>query len=249
MLEDLPGKVAVVTGGCRGIGKEIVLELVKNKVKVAFNYVSNKNAASHFVNEVEELGGEVIAAQADVRNQIEVRAFIDTTKKRFGRIDFLVNNAGILKDKLLMVMSDEEWKDVIETNLYGTFFITRQIIVNFLKQKSGSIVNLSSTAGLIGNAGQVNYSSSKAGIIGLTKSLAKEVAPYGIRVNAVAPGYIQTDMVKTLNESRLIEGLHLVPMKRIGRPEEVAKVVLFLLSDASSYITGQVIPIDGGLAI
>ncbi len=249
VIESLKGKSAIVTGGSRGIGKAIVLELAKNRVNVAFNYVTSQEAAMNVLGEAEMLGVKAIAFKADVKNTNEAKAFVDAAKDKFKKIDFLVNNAGILRDKTLMFMSDVDWKDVIETNLYGPFILTRLMIMSFLKQKSGSIVNISSTAGLIGNAGQVNYSASKAGLIGFTKALAKEVAPYGIRVNAVAPGFVETDMVKSMPEDKLAEAIKTIPMKRLGHVEEVAKVVTFLLSESASYITGQVLPIDGGLAI
>ncbi len=249
MLEGLIGRTAIVTGGSRGIGKAIVLDLARNKVNVAFNYVASKDAADDVVAEVEKLGAKTLAVKADVKNPDQAKLFVDEAKKKFGKIDFLVNNAGILKDKTLMFMSDADWKDVIETNLYGSFVLTRLMIMSFLKQNSGGIVNISSTAGLIGNAGQVNYSASKAGLIGFTKALAKEVASYGVRVNAVAPGFIETDMVKTIPENKMQEAVKTIPMQRLGKPDEVAKVVTFLLSEESAYITGQVLPIDGGLAI
>lgn len=248
-INGFENKVAVVTGGSRGIGRAIVSELVKHGVAVSFNYVNSEEAANHLIKEVEKQGGKIMAVKADVKDPKDSERFVAETKKRFGRIDFLVNNAGIIRDKTLMFMTDTDWKDVIDTNLNGPFNLTRLVITGLLKQKSGSIVNISSTAGMIGNAGQVNYSSSKAGVIGFTKSLAKEVAPYGVRVNAVAPGFIETDMVKNIPDGKMKEAVQTVPMKRIGAPEEVARVVVFLLSDAASYITGQVLPIDGGLAI
>lgn len=246
---DLENKVAIVSGGSRGIGKAIVLELARNRVKVAFNFLSNTELANSTFDEVKRLGMDVFIMQGDIRNFEFVKKFVNETKNKFGRIDYLINNAGILKDKSLMLMSESDWGDVINTNLNGAFNLSKLVIMSFLKQKSGAIVNISSTAGILGSVGQVNYSSSKAGLIGMTKSLAREVAPYGIRVNAVAPGFIETDMVKGIKEKNLISLMSNVPMKRMGKAIEVAKVVTFLLSEASSYVTGQVIPIDGGLAI
>lgn len=252
MTNILPGlseKVAIVTGASRGIGRAIALELAANKVLVALTYEKNEAGAQETVREIVRLGSKGMACQVDVRNLERSRKFLDEVKATYGKVDFLVNNAGITRDKTLMLMSETDWRDVLETNLYGTFYLTKLVITSFLKQRSGNIVNVSSTAGLIGNAGQVNYSASKAGVIGFTKALAKEVAAYGIRVNAVAPGFIETDMARQLSPNKLEEALKLVPMKRMGSAEEVGKVVAWLLSDTSSYITGQAIPIDGGLAI
>ncbi|PIU39924.1 MAG: 3-oxoacyl-[acyl-carrier-protein] reductase [Candidatus Omnitrophica bacterium CG07_land_8_20_14_0_80_50_8] len=248
-MSNLAEKTAIVTGGARGIGRAIVLELAKHKVNVAFSFHSSESKANELVKEIEQSNGKAIAVRADVRDQKSSKLFLEETKKAFGKVHFLVNNAGILKDKTLMMMSEEDWKDVIDTNLGGTFNLTRLLITHFLKEKSGVIVNISSTAGLMGSAGQTNYSASKAGIIGFTKALAREVSPYGIRVNAVAPGFIDTDMVKTIPPDKLKEAQNWIPMRRIGLPEEAAKAVVFLLSDEASYITGHVLPVDGGLAI
>ncbi len=240
-------KVAIVTGGSRGIGKAVVFELARNGAKVVFTYLNSEDSARTICEDVSKLGGEVVALKADIRSFDEAKSVAQETLKRFGTIDILVNNAGIVKDKALMMMDPSDWKDVIDTNLTGYFNMTRNCIVTMLKKKSGSIVNISSIAGVVGTARQVNYSSAKAGEIGFTKSLAKEVAPYNVRVNAVAPGYIDTDMTKDLKNKDDI--LKLIPAGRFGEAGEAAKVVSFLAGDRAGYITGQVIKVDGGLAM
>jgi len=243
----LKEKVCIVTGGSRGIGKSIVLDLISNGAIVMFTYLKSEEAATELVKNVKNSGGSAETAKSDSREYIQARSVIELTLKKFGKIDILVNNAGIIKDKAMMMMEPEEWKEVIETNLTGYFNMSKACIVTMMKQKSGNIVNISSVAGIIGTPRQTNYSSSKAGIVGLTKSLAKEVASYNIRVNAVAPGYVDTDMTRDLKQK---EGLlKLIPAGRFGRPEDVAKTVSFLASERSGYITGQVIKVDGGLAI
>jgi len=243
----LKDKVAIVTGGTRGIGRAIVFELVQHKAKVVFTYLKSDESAGIILDEIKELGGEAEAIKADVRDYKEARRVVEETIDRFGSLDILVNNAGILKDKALMMMEPSEWQEVIDTNLTGYFNMAKACIVTMMKQRSGNIVNISSIAGVVGTPRQVNYSSAKAGIIGLTKSLAKEVASYNIRVNAVAPGYIETDMTKDLKQKENF--LKMIPSARFGKPEEVAKTVSFLASDKAGYITGQVIKVDGGLAI
>jgi len=198
---------------------------------------------------VKSLGRRALPIQLDVRDFEGAKTLVDTVKKEFGQLDILINNAGITKDKSLMMMSQEDWSDVIDTNLTGVFNTTRASIITFLKQKSGNIVNISSVSGIHPLAGQVNYAAAKAGVIGFTKSLAKEVAPYNIRVNAVAPGFINTEMTAALGEKARDNFLKMIPLQRFGTPDEVAKVVLFLLSDKSRYITGQTIQLDGGLGI
>lgn len=243
----LQDKVVIVTGGTRGIGKAVVFEFIQNGAKVVFTYLKNDEAAGVIMDEIKELRGEAAAIKADVRDYKEARRVVEEAINKFGTVDILINNAGITKDKALMMMDPSEWQEVIDTNLTGYFNMAKACIVTMLKQKSGNIVNISSIAGVVGTPRQVNYSSAKAGIIGLTKSLAKEVGPYGIRVNAVAPGYIETDMTKDLKQKENI--LKIIPSERFGRPEEVSKAVLFLASDDACYITGQVIKIDGGLAM
>ena len=246
-MNSLKDRVAIVTGGTRGIGRAIVFELVQHGAKVAFTYLKSDESAGIILDEVKELKGEAEAIKADVRMFEDAKKAVEETLKKFGRLDILINNAGILKDKALMLMEPADWADVINTNLTGYFNMSKASIVTMMKQKSGNIVNISSVAGVVGTARQVNYSSAKAGVIGLTKSLAKEVAPYNIRVNAVAPGYIETDMTKDLKGKENF--LKMIPFGRFGKPEEVAKVVAFLACDSAKYITGQVIKVDGGLAI
>ncbi len=243
----LRGRVAIVTGGTRGIGRAIALEFIRSGAKVLFTYLKNDEAAGAVLDEIRELNGEAEALKADVKDYGQAKAAIEAAVKKFGRLDILVNNAGIVKDKALMFMEPSEWSDVIDTDLTGYFNMCKAAIVTLMKQKSGNIINISSVAGIAGAAHQVNYSSAKAGILGLTKSLAREVGPYNIRVNAVAPGYIETDMTDGLkNKEELVKR---IPSGRFGNTEEIAKVALFLAGDSASYITGQVIKVDGGLAM
>ena len=215
----------------------------------AFTYSRNSAAAESLSEEIHRIGRRSLPVQLDVRDFEGAKALVETVKTEFGQLDILVNNAGITKDKSLMMMGQEDWSDVIDTNLTGVFNTTRACIISFLKQKSGNIVNISSVSGIHPLAGQVNYAAAKAGVIGFTKSLAKEVAPYNIRVNAVAPGFISTEMTAELGEKARDKFLKLIPLQRFGTPDEVAKVVLFLLGDLSRYITGQTIQLDGGLGI
>ena len=243
----LKGKVAIVTGGTRGIGRAIVLELIHNGAKVIFTYLNSVQSASIILDEIKELGGEAGATRADVKDYEEAKRVVKETMEKFGVLDILVNNAGIIKDKALMFMEPSEWQEVIDTNLTGYFNMAKSCIVTMMKQRSGNIGNISSVSGVVGIPKQVNYSSAKAGIVGLTKSLAKEVAGYNIRVNAVAPGFIDTDMTRQLKARD--ELMKLIPAGRFGEPAEVAKVVSFLASERSGYITGQVIKVDGGLTM
>jgi 3-oxoacyl-[acyl-carrier protein] reductase len=246
---ELKGKVAIVTGGSRGIGREIVLALAKQGCSVAFNYSKNKSLAEDLVKDCKATKSKVKASQVDVKDFEAVKLWVEDVKKEFGKLDILVNNAGIINDKALMLMEPKDWQEVIETNLTGIFNVTRSCIVTFLKQKSGIIINISSVSGITGASRQTNYSASKAGIIGFTKSLAKEVAGFNIRVNAVAPGFIETDMLLNLKEEYKQQLLNNIPMGRFGLTKEVVSAVLFLLSDKATYITGQVIVVDGGLSM
>ena len=242
-------KVALITGATRGIGKEIALELAENGFDIAINYRSEKDVNDEVKNEIEKNGVRCEFVKADVSDFEQCESMVKDTIEKFGRIDVLVNNAGITRDGLIMRMKKEDFESVIDVNLIGTFNVTRNVIPYMIKQRSGRIISLSSVVGVAGNAGQTNYSASKAGIIGFTKSLAKEVASRNILVNAVAPGFIDTDMTKVLSDS-VKEGIHAqIPLRRMGTPREVAKVVKFLSSDDSSYITGQVINIDGGMVM
>lgn len=236
-------KAAIVTGGSRGIGRAIVVALAEAGFNVAFSYASNKQAAIEVENTAKVLGVDVLAVQADAGNPLEAQALIDQAHEKFGRIDALVNNAGVTKDGLLMRMSDEDWDKVIDTNLSGVFYTCRAVSRLMLKQRFGSIVNISSVSGVYGNAGQANYAASKAGIIGFTKSIAKEFGSRSITANVIAPGFIVTDMTENVPKEKLLEH---IPLGRLGEPEDIAKTVLFLIT-SGSYITGQVIHVDGGL--
>jgi len=244
----LKGKNAIVSGGARGIGKAIVLELAREGANVSFNYLKSEKEANSLVNELKKLNVKAKACCVDIKDFDAVGEWVKGTKEEFGGLDILINNAGIIKDKALMFMEKQDWQDVVDTNLTGVFNLTRAVIIGFLKQKSGNIVNITSVSGIVGLPRQANYASTKAGIIGFTKSLAKEEAAYNIRVNAVAPGFIETDMVKGLKDNHREQMTKQIPMGRFGAPQEVAKAVTFLLSDASSYMTGQTLILDGGMA-
>lgn len=243
------GKVAFVTGATRGIGKEIALTLAKEGYDIALNYRSKNDALENLKQEIEANGVSCLCVQGDVSNFEQCETMVKEAIEHFGRMDVLVNNAGITKDGLLMRMKPEDFKQVLDINLVGTFNVTRQVIPYMMKQKQGRIINVSSVVGVTGNAGQTNYAASKAGIIGFTKSLAKEVASRNILVNAIAPGFIATDMTEVLSDKVKENIYNQIPLKRMGTAEEVAKVAKFLASEDSSYITGQVIHIDGGMVM
>ena len=241
------GKVALVTGATRGIGKQIALCLAKEGYDIALNYRSENEELTNTKNELENLGIKVLPVQGDVSNYEDCERFVKEIIENLGQIDVLVNNAGITKDMLLMRMKKEDFEQVIDVNLVGTFNVTKNVINYMLKAKSGRIINISSVVGVSGNAGQTNYSASKAGIIGFSKSLAKEVASRNILVNCIAPGFIQTDMTSVLKDEVKEEIAKNIPLKRMGTPEDVARVVKFLASEDSSYVTGQIIHVDGGM--
>ena len=242
-------KVAVITGGTTGIGKEIALELAKNGYNIAINYRNETDTMNDLKQEIESNNVKCIFVRADVSNFEETENMVKEIINEFGKIDVLINNAGITQDGLIMRMKKESFDQVVNINLGGTFNVTRNVVPYMVKQRSGRIINVSSVVGIAGNAGQSNYAASKAGIIGLTKSLAKELSSRGILVNAIAPGFIETKMTDKLGENVKQSILEQIPLGRMGEPKEVAKVVKFLASDDSSYITGQVIHIDGGMLI
>ncbi len=243
----LKGKVALVTGASRGIGRSIAVKFAQNGAKVVINYNGSEEKANETLKMVTDNNGEGICIKGDVSDMNQASDLIQEVIKQYGRIDILVNNAGITRDNLVMGISEEDFDSVIGTNLKGTFNCIKSVYRPMLKQRAGRIINMSSIVGLVGNAGQANYSASKAGVIGITKSVAKEVAKRGITVNAIAPGFIQTDMTDVLSDKVKDGMLAQIPMNRFGNPEDIANAALFLASDMASYITGQVITVDGGL--
>lgn len=245
----LTGKCALITGASRGIGRAIAVALAKAGADVAINYAGNEEAAKQTEDICAAYGVSTLVVRADVANAEECKTMVEQVKERFGKIDILVNNAGITKDKLMIGMSEADFMDVINTNLKGSFLCMQMVSKLMLKQRSGRIINLSSVVGLHGNAGQVNYAASKAGVIGMTKSAAKELASRGITVNAVAPGMIETDMTAVIPEKAKDAMMASIPAGRAGKPEEIANVVAFLASEEAAYITGQVISVDGGMGI
>ena len=245
----LDGKTALVTGASRGIGRAIALCLAAEGARVAINYAGNVKAAEEVKASVEAAGGTAILCQADIADSTAVEAMIADVVKEFGTIDILVNNAGITRDTLLMRMKDEDFAKVLDTNLKGVFYCTKAVAKLMMKKRAGRIINMASVVGLVGNAGQTNYAAAKAGVIGFSKSAAKELASRGITVNVVAPGFIGTDMTAGLPESVKEKMLTDIPLGRMGEPEDVASAVLFLASDQASYITGQVVNVDGGMVM
>ena len=245
----LKGKCAIVTGAAKGIGKAIALKLASLGANIVLNYRSSEEKAIETENEIKALGVEVLRVKGDISNISDVENLINTAKENFVKIDIMVNNAGITKDTLILRMKEEDFDSVINVNLKGVFNCLKTITPVMVKQREGKIINLSSVVGLSGNAGQVNYAASKAGVIGMTKSLAKEVGARGITVNAVAPGFIETDMTEVLGDKFKEEAKKAIPLKRLGKPEDVANVVAFLASEDANYITGQVIQVDGGMVM
>ena len=240
-------KCALITGATRGIGKQIAITLAKQGYNIALNYRKENEELENTKKEIEKIGVQILAVKGDVANFEDCENFVKQVIERFGQIDVLVNNAGITKDMLLMRMKKEDFEQVIDTNLVGTFNVTKNVVPYMMKARSGRIINISSVVGISGNAGQTNYSASKAGIIGFTKSLAKEIVSRNILVNAVAPGFIETNMTDVLKDDVKQEIAKNIPLKRMGTAQDVANVVKFLASDDSSYITGQVINVDGGM--
>lgn len=245
----LEGKVALVTGASRGIGRAVAIRLAKSGAKIAVNYAGNQAAAEEVKQIIEENGGEAILVQADISNAESVDAMVAAVMEAFGRIDILVNNAGITRDTLLMRMKEADWNAVIQTNLTGVFYVTKAVSKIMMKQRYGKIVNMSSVVGLMGNAGQANYAAAKAGVIGFTKSMAKELAARNITVNAIAPGFIATDMTAVLSDKVKEDLATKIPMGRLGEADDIAAAVLFLVSDSASYITGQTLNVDGGMVM
>jgi len=245
----LKGKTAVVTGASRGIGRAIAVKLAKLGANIVVNYRKSEDAVIEVVKEIEALGVKVLAVKADISSYSDVENMMKKCIEEFGNLDILVNNAGITKDGLIMRMKEEDFDSVIDINLKGAFNCTRHVSAIMLKQRHGRIINISSVSGITGNAGQVNYSASKAGIIGMTKAVAREVAGRGVTCNAIAPGFIQTDMTEALPTKAKDAIINSIPLKRLGMPEDVANAVAFLASEEASYITGQVINVDGGMVM
>jgi 3-oxoacyl-[acyl-carrier protein] reductase len=248
-MSEFEGRAAIVTGGSRGIGRAIVKELAARGANVAFSFTKSKELADELVAEIEASGRRALAFQTDVTDTAGAEQMVRSVKNELGSVDYLVNNAGITRDRLIMMMSEEDWDAVLDTNLKGVFNVTKPAVAIMVRQRRGSVLNISSISGVVGMAGQTNYSASKAGLIGFTKALAKEIGKRNITVNALALGLIETDMTGALNEEYKKKVLEQIPLNRYGSVAEVAKIATFLLSDDARYITGQVIQADGGLAI
>lgn len=249
MENNVSVKTAIVTGAAKGIGKAIALKLADEGFNIVLNYRSSEDKAIETEKEIKEKNVDVLRVQGDITNPDDVLNLINKAKETFGKVDVMVNNAGITKDNLILRMKEEEFDSVINTNLKGVFNCLKAITPIMVKQKCGKIINISSVVGVAGNAGQVNYAASKAGVIGMTKSLAKEIGSRGITVNAVAPGFIQTDMTSVLSDKLIETVKNEIPLKKLGTPEDVANVVSFLASEKADYVTGQVIHVDGGMVI
>jgi 3-oxoacyl-[acyl-carrier protein] reductase len=245
----LKDKIAIISGASRGIGRAIALELAREGCHISFSYQKSEAEAEKLETEIKNLGRKSKGYCVDIKDYNAVADWVNQTKELFQGLDIAVNNAGIIKDKALVFMEKQDWQEVIDTNLTGVFNLSRAVITGFLKQKSGNLINISSVSGIIGLPRQTNYSASKAGVIGFTKALAREVAAYNIRVNAIAAGFIETDMTKELNENVRNKMLTQIPLSRFGKTEEVANAVRFLAGDGANYITGQIIVIDGGLSM
>ena len=244
---DMKGKTVVITGGNTGIGKEIAIVFGKQGANVVINYIVNEEAALEVKTHIQEAGGDAITVFGDVTKLSDCESIIKTGIEAFGKIDTLINNSGITRDNLLMRMKETDFDSVIDVNLKGTWNMCKSVVRHMMKNRAGSIINISSVIGIMGNAGQSNYAASKAGMIGLTKSLAKEFGPRGVTVNAVAPGFIQTKMTDVLPEEVVAEYLKQIPLGKLGQPEDIANACLFLASSSASYITGQVISVNGGM--
>lgn len=245
----LSDKVAIVTGGSRGIGRTVARVFAEQGARIMVLFASASEAADSLVSSARSDGLELAAMKGSVTDPEDVRRLVTETRKRYGRIDILVNNAGITRDQLMMMMSDKDWNDVLDVNLKGTYLCSKEVLKPMISQRSGRIINMTSVSGVVGQAGQTNYSASKGGIIGLTKALAREVARFGISVNAIAPGFIETDMVRAMPAEALAEGIKSVPFQRVGQPEEVAAAAVFLASSLATYTTGHVLHVDGGQAM
>ena len=249
MSRPLENKVAVVTGGSRGIGRAIALELAQRGARVVVNYNRNEEAASEVVSAIEAAGGQAVAVQADVSDTQQATALVKAARDSFGQIDILVNNAGTTRDQLLMLMKEQDWDDVLRTNLKSVFNCCKAAARPMVRQRHGRIINISSVSGIAGQGGQTNYAASKAGVIGFTKSLAKELGPRSITVNVVAPGFVPTDLTADLPEKFRQQAIEATPLRRMGQPEEIAYAVAFLASDEAAFITGEVLTVDGGLVM